>query len=207
MRWRAQHSGRQLLARASAYARVVDDGDGEGAKFARRAIASLVDTRQFNRPDPGIGQADAGGHGPGAGAVPEQQVEHEAGRWVQHRAFAEILVAVKALKDGKALTWDHRGLITQALPARMTDLERMTGTRKAPAFRLIVSRVQKDQLAFNGFEQMVLEELEECLMEGQDEESGRRMRELSVANEERACGLISSEMLGIKLKECLDTSP
>ena len=99
----------------------------------------------------------------------QQQLVEPVNRWVSHRSFVDILIAVKVLVEGGELTWDQRGLITVVLPARMPDLEFKTGTKWRHAYLMLAEHVRTNT-PFCCIDEMALEELEECLTRAAAEE-------------------------------------
>ena len=92
-------------------------------------------------------------------------------QWVPHRPFVDILAAVRVLVEGGEVTWDQRGLITQVLPARMSELEHKTDTKRRHAYLMLVENVRTN-MPFCCIDEMALEDLEECLTRAADDDSG-----------------------------------
>ena len=115
-----------------------------------------------------------------AGAASKQQLVERANQWVPHRSFADILAAVKVLVEGKELTWDQRGLITQVLPARMSDLAFKTDTTWQHAYLMLAEHVRTNT-PLCCIDAMALEGLEECLTKAVDEAHGREDQEMGQA--------------------------
>ncbi len=116
----------------------------------------------------------------------------------RHRSFAEILVAVKSFRAGEDLTWDHRGLLTQALPMRMGALEDLTGTKRRHTYLMLADRIRTNA-PLNCVEELALEELEECLKLAQDEESRRESREMGRSSSKMDHnGLIPAEEMALR---------
>ena len=106
----------------------------------------------------------------------QQQLVEPVNRWVSHRSFVDILIAVKVLVEGGELTWDQRRLITVVLPARMPDLEFTTRTMRRPAYLMLAEHVRTNT-PLCCIDTLVLEDLEECLTKAADDESEREARE------------------------------